>query len=185
MRVTAAGDADLDAILVMQHKYQFSQLNDEQRANGFLSAAFSRQQLQHMSADLGIDIARVNGALAGYLCAFRCSDLPRPPIIESMLDAFADCPFGGRTLDTNRTYIYGPVCIDTAYRGVGIIEALSQSQRQRLARQFDYGAAFVAQDNPRSLRAHTVKLGMVDVGPFQHLGQRYRIVAFNLGAQHG
>lgn len=186
--VRDAGPEHFDAIAALQARNLATHLMPEQRVDGFLSAAFSHAQLLHMSTDLGIDVAFDGACLAGYLCAFRCADQPRPPVIEAMLAAFAQCRFDGQPLDPAQCYIYGPVCIEREYRGGTLLRKLFDAQRHRLADRYAVGAAFIADANPRSFDAHTRKLGMVRVGSFRQGDADFHIVAFHTrtpGEPHG
>jgi ribosomal protein S18 acetylase RimI-like enzyme len=61
-------------------------------------------------------------------------------------------------------YVYGPVCIDPAYRGHGVLEALYAALLAHMpARE---GILFINRKNTRSIRAHT-KLGMQEVASFR------------------
>lgn len=186
--VRRAGPEDLEAINALQAQNLLSNLSVVQRADGFLSAAFSAAQLLHMTEDLGIDVAYEGAQMAGYLCAFRCDDRPLPPIIETMLAAYPDTCFDGRPLAVTSHYLYGPVCIARPHRGGTVLWRLFEAQRLRLLPHFSTGAAFIAEGNPRSLRAHTHKLGMRQAGTFQHNDARHHIVAFHTqppGDPHG
>lgn len=79
-----------------------------------------------------------------------------------------------------RVFIYGPVCIDRAYRGRGLLRGLYETLRREVAGRYDIGVAFVADDNPRSLRVHVDGLGMGDVGEFVFWGKQYHILAFHM-----
>ncbi len=179
IEIRPANASDFDAILTLQSVNQFARLSDFERAHGFLSAEFSREQLRQMSEDLGIDAAFDEGALAGYLCAFPCAGQLRPPVIQCMIAAFSECRFAGRALDQHTCYIYGPVCIAASHRGKGILAQLFAAQRARLDSTYPTGAAFIAHRNPRSLHAHVQKLGMAQAGTFNFNGNAYHIVAFS------
>lgn len=186
--IRLAGTGDFDAIDALQREYLHDHLTPAQRADGFLSAAFTREQLLRMSTDLGIDAAIDDGRLVAYLCAFRTTDQPRPPVIEAMLAALPATRFDDHVLHMDRCYIYGPVCIARSHRGAGLLARLFAAQRGRLSSTFAEGAAFIAQSNARSLSAHTHKLGMQRVGEFQCHGNGYHIVAFHTrepGDDHG
>lgn len=188
IRIRPAGAADFAALDALQRDNLHGALTPAQRADGFLSAAFSHEQWRRMSDDLGIDAAFDDGELVAYLCAFRCADRPRPAVIEAMLDAFTQTRFDGRALEQDDCYLYGPVCIARAHRGGTLLAQLFAAQRARLAPAFARGAAFIAESNPRSLRAHTHKLGMRIAGGFRCNGNGYHIVAFHTrepGASHG
>jgi hypothetical protein len=49
-----------------------------------------------------------------------------------------------------------------------------------LAGLFEVGVALVSRDNPHSLQAHVLGLGMTEVGGFEVNGNRYATVAFRL-----
>ena len=93
--------------------------------------------------------------------------------------------FQGRALSDQKTFVYGPVCVDRAYRGRGVLRGMFRTLLGEIAARFDAGVAFVAEDNQRSLAAHVAGLGMHDVGEFEFKGKRYRILAFGARATPG
>ena len=95
-----------------------------------------------------------------------------------MLDTYPLVRFDGKPLSSYNSYIYGPVCIDRAYRRRGALRGLYAAQKQDLAGQFDVGVAFVARSNPHSLNAHIAGLGMTEVGDFELKGNVYVILTF-------
>lgn len=179
IHVRPADGADLDAVLALQAENFVGRMSPEAKRDGFLSAEFTRMQFEQMRAGLGIDAAFDDNRLVGYLCASRCTDTPRPPISKAMIDAFARCRYDGAPLDERTCYLYGPVCIAPSHRGGDILHRLFTAQRMRMAAHFSTGAAFIAHDNPRSLRAHTAKLGMTQAGTFEWSGNVYHVVAFS------
>ena len=51
---------------------------------------------------------------------------------------------------------------------------------KRVAGKFDVGILFVSQANPRSLRAHTAKLGMEKVADFTFNGNDFSMLVFEV-----
>ncbi len=178
MEIDRATEKDYQAILDLQAKYYIQSLSPEERRDGFLSAEFSRSQIAAMADDLGIVVARVAGRLVGYVCASRVDLMPRPPILDVMMRGLQGVIFHGTHLSVVPMFIYGPVCIDTRARGRGILQALFLKLKAPLIGRFEVGVAFIAHDNPRSLAAHTRRLGMEIVGSFEHNGSRFHTVAF-------
>ena len=161
----------------------FTNLSEEERKEGFLSAEFSPEQVSRLAADLGTTLATINGELLGFRCAFRNEFDHGSPVIATMLATYDLVTFDGHPLSSYSTYIYGPVCIHRDYRRKGLLRGLYAAQKQDLAGQFDVGVAFVSRSNPHCLDAHTAGLGMTEVGDFELMGNVYVILAFRLPVQ--
>jgi hypothetical protein len=69
-------------------------------------------------------------------------------------------------------YLYGPVCVDQAARGLGVLEAMYAHTVALLPGR--EAVLFINANNSRSLRAHG-RLGMVQVANFT-LGEQAFIV---------
>jgi hypothetical protein len=171
---------DYPGVLRLQSENFIANLSEEERKEGFLSAEFSPEQVARMAEDLGTTIAIVDGELVGFLCAFRNEFDHGSPVVAKMLGTYDLIRFEGQTLSSYRSYIYGPVCIDRAYRRRGLLRGLYEAQRQDLAGQFQVGVAFVSRSNPHSLSAHITGLGMTEVGDFELKGNIYVILAFRV-----
>lgn len=187
MRVMAfrrATREDIPAILDMQAANFIDSLEDAKRRDGFLSVKFTGQQLEEMTSQVGIIVAAVEGGLAGYLCASSC-EFNRPfPLLAAMMQQFDAIDYRGRSLVASRVFIYGPVCIDRSYRGQGLLRGLYETLLQEVAGRYDIGVAFVADDNPHSLRVHVDGLGMARVGEFVFSGKPYHILAFHVRSKN-
>jgi hypothetical protein len=171
---------DYPAILRLQSENFIGNLAEEERKEGFLSAEFSREQVARLAEDLGTTIAAVDAKVVAFLCAFRNEFNHGSPVIAKMLDTYDLVKFDGKPLNSYNSYIYGPVCIDRAYRRRGLLRGLCEAQKQDLAGQFDVGVAFVSRSNPHSLNAHIAGLGMTEVGDFELKGNVYVILAFRV-----
>ena len=171
---------DYPAILRLQSENFIANLPEEERTEGFLSAEFSREQVAKLAEDLGTMLATLNGEVLAFLCGFRNEFNHESPVITKMLDTYPLVTFDGKPLSSYNSYIYGPVCIDRAYRRRGALRGLYEAQKQDLAGQFDIGVAFVSRSNPHSLDAHIAGLGMAEVGDFELMGNVYVILAFRL-----
>jgi len=171
---------DYPAILRLQSENFIANLSEEERTEGFLSAEFSREQVAKLAEDLGMSIATIDAEVVAFLCAFRSEFDHGSPVIAKMLDTYPLVRFDGKPLSSYNSYIYGPVCIDRAYRRQGALRELYEAQKQDLAGQFDVGVAFVARSNPHSLNAHIAGLGMTEVGDFELKGNVYVILVFRL-----
>jgi len=171
---------DYPQILRLQSANYIANLSEEERKEGFLSAQFTSEQTAQIAQDLGTMVALVDGALAGFLCAFRNEFETGSSVIAKMLASYDRMRFEGRSLRSFKSYIYGPVCIGREYRRGGLLRGLYEAQKRDLARQFDIGVAFVARTNSHSLQAHVQGLGMSEIGDFEVNGNIYAALAFRL-----
>jgi predicted GNAT superfamily acetyltransferase len=171
---------DYPAILRLQSENFIGNLSLEERTEGFLSAEFTSQQVAEMAEDLGTTVASVGGDVIAFLCAFRSEFSHGSPVIAKMLDSYDRVEFNGKALSSYNSYVYGPVCIDRAYRRRGLLRGLYEAQKRELAGRFEVGVAFVSRTNPYSLNAHVAGLKMVEVGDFELKGNIYDILAFRV-----
>jgi predicted GNAT superfamily acetyltransferase len=171
---------DYPAILRLNSANFIANLAEADRQDGFLSAMFTPEQTAAMAEDLGTTVAIVDGALAGFLCAFRNDFDHGSSVVTKMIESYDRMRFEGKLLSTYNTYAYGPVCIDRAYRRQGILHGLFEAQKKELAGQFEVGVALIARSNPHSMQAHVAGLGMTEVGEFEVNGNIFAAVAFRV-----
>ena len=177
---TRAKPRDYLAILRLQSANFIGNLSIEEQKEGFLSAEFTSQQVTEIAEDLGTTIALSDKAVVAFLCAFRNEFNHGSPVIAKMLESYDRVEFNGKALSSYISYVYGPVCIDRAYRRRGLLRGLYEAQKQELAGCFEVGVAFVSRTNPHSLHAHVAGLGMTEVGDFELNGNVYAILAFRV-----
>jgi predicted GNAT superfamily acetyltransferase len=177
---TRAKPRDYSAILRLQSANFIGNLSIKEQKEGFLSAEFSSQQVTEIAEDLGTTIAVWDGAVVAFLCAFRNEFNHGSPVIAKMLESYDRVEFDGKSLSSYNSYVYGPVCIDRAYRRRGLLRGLYEAQKQELAGRFEVGVAFVSRTNPHSLHAHVAGLGMNAVGDFELNGNVYAILVFRV-----
>jgi GNAT superfamily N-acetyltransferase len=175
-----AATGDWDAVLALQEANLAWNLGDEERASGFLSARFSRDQFGAMNESGAVVVAWHQDALAGYVCASTPAFNAGVPIVAAMIQELSSLSFLGRSLRSPATVIYGPVCVSQSHRGQGVFRGLIEALKRELRGHFDTAAGFIARSNARSLAAHVDGLGMGIVGEFDFEGKRYCIVAFGV-----
>jgi len=143
------------------------------------------EQTAAMAEDLGTTVAVVDGVLAGFLCAFRNDFDHGSPVVAKMIESYDRFHFEGKLLSAFNTYAYGPVCIDRGYRRQGLLRGLYEAQKKELAGKFEVGVALIARNNPHSMQAHVVGLGMTEVGEFEVNGNIFATVAFRVPPRAG
>jgi hypothetical protein len=172
--------ADIEGILRLQHENLLSLLPEEERPQGFLSIEFTREQIRTVNDDLGIFVAVQGKTVMGYLMAESVEFAVQSPLIAFMLKRLKDVCLEARPISSFSLFIYGPVCIDKEARGQGVLEGLFRVMRESLKNNYEVAIAFVSNRNPRSLHAHTAKLGMSVVDEFEFKGEKYKTLAFRV-----
>ena len=109
-----------------------------------------------------IVVAMRGPKLVGALLTAEKAQASAPPVV-AMLKAWPG---------SADAYVYGPVCVDQAARGFGVLEAMVADAVARLPGR--EAILFINVSNTRSLKAHA-RLGMVPVADFT-LGEQAFIV---------
>jgi hypothetical protein len=180
IEIRRAARDDYEGILDLQARCYIANLPEDRLAGGFLSVEFSPVQIAAMAEDLGIIITCDGARVIGFMCASRADFTPRPPIFDSMFLSLRGVVSQGERPADEPVFIYGPVCIEEACRGKGLLRGMFSALKRELGGRFDAGVTFVAAGNPHSLDAHTKGLGMADVGGFLHDGQAYRLLTLRM-----
>jgi hypothetical protein len=175
---------DFPAVLALQEASLFVNLTEQQREEGFLSAAFTQDQFREMADEVAVLVADDAGKVCAYLCAGSVSFHSQFPLLAAMITALDGVHFLGRPLVSQRMFIYGPACVAQSHRRRGVLRGLYDELFRLLAGEYEVGVGLVARDNPRSLAAHTEGLGMGIAGDFAFAGKRYWIVAFPVLPPH-
>jgi len=171
---------DLPSLLELQETNLFENLPMEQRKDGFLSARFAAEQFAQMNREAAVVVAEDHRRIVSYACSAGVNFSRQFPILDAMIAAFGRLTYLGMTLIDARVCIYGPVCVDRAWRGRGVLRGVVARMKEELAGQFDVAAAFISKANSRSLAAHVEGLGMTVLGDYAFGTGRYWIVAFSI-----
>jgi hypothetical protein len=172
------GVEDYPGMLALQEANLVENLPMEQHKDGFLSARFAADQFARMNREAAVVVAEDLGRIVGYACTAGVDFSRQFPILDTMIATFGRLTYLGTTLIDARVCIYGPVCVDRAWRGRGVLRGLIARMKEELAGQFDMAAAFISKANSRSLAAHVDGLGMTVLGDYAFAAGLYWIVAF-------
>ena len=94
------------------------------------------------------------------------------PLYQYMLKDLPSTEYLGKSLSTENSYQYGPVCIDKDYRGTEVLPNLFEFSRREMNRRYSILITFINHINPRSLRAHE-KLGLEIIKSFEFNNNNY------------
>ena len=175
MQFRRAISTDYAGLYDLQNRNLRKVLTASERSDGFLSGAFEQEDFKALNDDLCVVVCVEAENVLGFLVASTIEFNKRFALSGTMIACYARAKFDGRTLDSYRSYISGPVCVERAQRGKGIFEGLYKRLFELLPHQYDLAVTLVASDNPRSLGAHA-KVGFEKVDQFRFNGRVFCIL---------
>jgi hypothetical protein len=171
-----ASNGDFEKMVVLQDKYVISNLAPDQRSDGYLSGKFSAEQFADFNRDLCAVVADDASRLAGYLCASSNEFNKQFGLSGKLVSQYPHINFNGRSLDKWNSFVSGPICVESDYRGQGIFPGLYDRLFTLVPEDYDVAVVLVSLSNPRSQRAHE-KIGMISLDKFEFDGRRFAVLA--------
>lgn len=178
LTLRGASPADAPAIAELANRYTYQQLSNTERQSGFLTGSFTVPALHAMLASVPGQVAYQADELVGFVINSRLAPAQYPPLVQAICALLPGIFYRQRALPDYRWFFYGPVLVRPDYRGQGLLQRLFAASRAELAGRFEVGIAFIAEENAASLRVHTQKLGLEQVGSLEFLGTPYALLAF-------
>lgn len=180
MELKIADFHDIDGIFALHSKYQIDTILEEDKQDGFVTTAFSKEQLHDIiEKEQGIFIAIDEGEVVGYVMSASWQYWSAWPIFKVMMEDLPKLSFEGKRLDVHNSYQYGPVCIDKRVRGLGVLEKLFDFALERMQKRYAVLVTFINKINHRSYAAHTRKIGLSVINEFKFNGNEYYELAFD------
>ena len=146
-------------------------LDERRKRQGFIVSRMNEAQLTAINRGIGILVAEQENQLAGFVCLMPADVQPRPPVVDAMLATLATQSFAGRALSEQRVFLYGPVCLDAAWRGKGVLKRLYAAVKAHTSHDYDVGALFIDDDNPHRYRSRA-RVGHDGAGAFPLWAER-------------
>lgn len=139
---------DTQGILSLQEKYLFQNLSDLERRKGFVTTPFSTNQIENIIQQNGIFIAEnENNVIIAYAFAGSWEYFKQWEIFNVMVSRFPELAFHGKAINTKNSFQYGPICIDEAYRGKGLLNQLFEEIRIELLKTYSISITFINKIN--------------------------------------
>jgi hypothetical protein len=171
-------ESDIDGILDLQSSNLYSQLLPADLAGGFVTTPFTPELLQQLFIQNGVFVAESEGKIVGYLLAGDWAFFSQWEIFRVMIARLPELRFQGKEISIDRSFQYGPVCIDRALRGSDIFPKLFGLMRSSFTKRFPVGVTFINKLNQRSFAAHTRKLNLEIIDEFEFNGNSFYTLAF-------
>jgi hypothetical protein len=174
MRLKIAQISDIDKVLELHSKYQINSIKEEDKKDGFVTTAFTKEQLTKLiSEEQGLFIAIKDEQVVAYVISASWQFWSIWPMFVHMIKDLPNLTYLGQTLSVDNSYQYGPVCVDKSVRGTGVLEALFDFTRAEMSKKYPILVTFINKINPRSYEAHTRKLGLEVIQEFEFNNNNY------------
>lgn len=174
MRIKIAEIRDIGNILKLHNKYQIDTIKEEDKKDGFVTTAFTKEQLQDIIIqEQGIFIAIQNNEVIGYVMSASWQYWSKWPIFAFMIENLPKLTYLDQTLSIDNSYQYGPVCIDKSVRGNGVLEKLFDLALESMSKRYPILVTFVNKINTRSYEAHKRKMGLEVIQEFSFNNNEY------------
>jgi hypothetical protein len=174
MQFKIAESSDIEATLKLHGKYQVDTIAEEDKKDGFVTTAFTKEELtQLIEQEQGLFIAKEGDEVLAYVMAASWEFWSKWPMFQHMIKELPKLEYLGQTLSVDNSYQYGPICIDKRVRGTEVLKEIFNFSLEHMAKRYPILVTFVNQINPRSYQAHKRKLGLDVIQEFEFNGNRY------------
>jgi hypothetical protein len=173
-----ATESDIDGILNLQSQNLYTNLSGDELADGFVTTPFTPELIRSLLAQNGVFIAEIEGKIVGYVLAGGWEFYSQWEIFRLMISRLPELSFQGEKIAVDYSFQYGPVCIDRALRGSGILSQFFELIQTSFVDRLPIGVTFINQLNQRSLAAHNRKLGFEIIDEFEFNNGKFYTLAF-------
>lgn len=177
---------DIDNILKLHFKYQVDSIKEEDKKDGFVTTAFSHQELKELIIqENGLIIAVKNDEIIAYVMAASWYFWSKWTMFEHMIKDLSKFTYLNQILSTDNSYQYGPICIDKSVRGSGVLESIFDFAREHMSKRYSILVTFVNKINTRSYEAHKRKLGLEVIQEFEFNSNSYYEMVYDTSKKIG
>ena len=165
---------DIEKVLELHFKYQIDSIKEEDKKDGFITTAFTKEQMEDLiQIEQGLFIAVEDEQIVAYIMSASWKFWSRWPMFVHMIEDLPNLEYLGQKLSVENSYQYGPVCVDKEYRGKQVLEKLFDFARVNMAKRFPILVTFINKINQRSYIAHTKKIGLEVIKEFSYNNNNY------------
>lgn len=161
-------------ILTLHYKYQIDTISEQDKADGFITTAFTTKHLTDLiEKEQGLFIAKQDNKIVAYAMSASWQFWLQWPMFQYMVENLNDSLLQGESLTVDNSYQYGPVCVDKSVRGQGVFEKIFHFSLLQMSTRYPFMITFINKINPRSYQAHTRKVNLSVINEFQFNNNQY------------
>lgn len=178
--ITKATNLDISSVLELQSKYLISNLTEIEKKEGFVTTPFTSQQIENIIIEDGLFVAKQESKVVAYVYGGSWKYYSQWAIFPFMTNRFGDLTFKNTIISTTNSFQYGPICIDKAFRGSGLLYDIFEFMRVNLQVKYPIGVTFINKINERSIKAHVGKLKWTEIDSFEYNGNNFLMIAYDM-----
>jgi hypothetical protein len=140
-----------------------SRIHETQWAtDGFVTLEFDLAILDKMRGSYRHVIARSGEQLVGYSLVMLPGCRDDFQFLAPMFKTIDEAVFNGEAVRGKKYFVMGQICVDQAYRNMGIFRGLYYKLRDQMLPDFDFVVTEVSVKNTRSVSAHK-QIGFINI----------------------
>jgi hypothetical protein len=121
---------------------------------GFVTAEYSIAFLETLHKASPSIIAKDRDLVIGFALVAPKSIRHQHDLLADLFNGIDKIIYKNESLKNTRYVVVGQLCVAKDYRGIGLVQQMYQQFKSSLIREYDYCITDVAENNPRSLKAH-------------------------------
>jgi ribosomal protein S18 acetylase RimI-like enzyme len=171
--------SELKGIKNLQEENLRKNLSDrEAEAQGFVTVEYSIEFLQTLHEESPSVIAKDGRQVVGYALVALKSIRHQHDLLADLFNCIDKIEYNKQPLRDSNYVVAGQLCVAKNYRGLGLVQKMYQHFKTSLSGEFDYCLTDIAENNPRSLKAH-IKTGFQIVDTLNYGGIGWNIVLWD------
>lgn len=176
---------DIEKVLELHFKYQIDSIKEEDKKDGFITTAFTKEQMKDLiEIEQGLFIAVKDEVIVAYVMSASWNFWSRWPMFAHMIKDLPNLEYLGQKLSINNSYQYGPVCVDKGYRGKKILENLFEFARVNMSKKYPILVTFINKINKRSFEMHKRKIGLEVIKEFSFNNNHYYELVYDTSKEY-
>lgn len=185
MKYKIAELCDIPGVLSLHYKYQVDSVLEEDKKDGFVTTAFTTEQLTDLiNKENGLFVGVKDGEVVAYVMAASWHFWRVWPMFAHMVKDLPNLQYLDQALSVDNSYQYGPICIEKSLRGTGVLENIFDFSREEMAKKYPILVTFINKINPRSYEAHTRKLGLEVIQEFEFNNNHYYELVYDTSKKY-
>jgi GNAT superfamily N-acetyltransferase len=173
-------DTHFDQIIALQKQNLYKNLTAEQQAQqGFVFAEHTVDMLQTMAQHLPQIVALADDKVIGYNLAMSVEIKDILPALAPMFVAFDEARYKSKPLNDYKYVVGGQVCVDSNYRGNGLLSRLYHATKDHLPDDYELCITEVSARNHNSLKVHQ-KMGFEVVHTYDDGAENWNVIVWDM-----
>jgi Acetyltransferase (GNAT) family len=171
--------SELEGIKTLQDENLKINLSEEEAdVEGFVTAEYAIEFLQTLHQKSPSVIAKDGDQVIGFALVALKSIRDQHDLLADLFNSIDKIEYKGQLLKNTDYVVVGQLCVSKNYRGLGLVQLMYQHFKNSLSGKFDYCLTDIAENNPRSLKAH-LKTGFQIVNTLCYGGINWDIVLWD------